>query len=85
MPMNYYGFAYNFVYEKSVCKDRHECEALISEKRRKIACVVRVQTVPRIVVPARIGKRVCRISGTYGAFVNMETENVSSTGAVITG
>ena len=83
--MDYDGFAYNFVYEKSVCKDRHERKALISEKRRKIACVVRVQTVPRIVVPARIGKRVCRISGTYGALMDMETEDLSSTGTVIIG
>jgi len=82
--MDYYGFSYNFVYKKSVCKDRHERKALISEKRRKIACVVRVQTVPRIVVPARIGKRVCGIPGTYGALVDMEAEDPISTGTVLT-
>lgn len=85
MPMDYYGFAYDFVYDKSICKDRHKCEALISEKRRKITRMVWMQTVPRIVVSVRVGKRVCCIPGAYGALVNMEAEDLSSTGAVIIG
>ena len=66
------GVSDHFIDIKPVGNHRAPGIPFVAEQRRQIARVFRMFTFVRIIMSARVGKRILRVSGTAFAFVNVQ-------------
>ena len=68
-------FSYNFLYGESVGQESRKRIATVSEEGREISRVTGVRAAVRVIVTARIGKRIVGITRAGASVMNVKTEN----------